>query len=284
MDKIVINNANIDYRQVHLLPKGIRSIHRKYGLWICKFCRGHSYGPHRPDGIPFRYFEFYDLSHMFDGDGWYVVADGKIREVEKGSGILVTPGFKHKYSGNRKPYIEDAISFYGPLADYLFNCGIIKNGIVKIGTGRRLLSIIELALDNAKDSQIKANLELQKLLIDLYFENKSSLISENPAFMQLIEEIKKSPEKYWNLEAMADFCGLSISQLNRIFQKETGMTSKNYIDNFKMQLASEMLAKNTMTVKDIATKLGYSDPYHFSRRFKEIKGFSPQKYKDRFLK
>ncbi len=221
---------------------------------------------------------------MFDGRGWYSSPDGEIQEVEKGDGILVTPGFKHKYGGYEELYIEDAISFYGPVADYLFNSGIIKNGILKIGKVRRLLPIIELALDNSEDSQIKANMELQKLLADLYFENKNSGVSENPAFEQLLEEIKKFPGKYWSLEEMTDFCSLSASQLTRIFKAKTGMTSKNYIDNLRMQLASEMLAVKYRTVKEIAADLGYPDPYHFSRRFKELKGFSPLQYKEKFLR
>jgi len=52
------------------------------------------------------------------------------------------------------------------------------------------------------------------------------------------------------------------------------MTSKNYIDSLKMQLASEMLAVKNKTVKEIAGELGYTDPYYFSRRFKELTGFS----------
>lgn len=284
MDKIVTNNANIDHRPKHSLPKGIRLIHRKYGLWICKFCRESVSGPYNPETTFFRHFEFYDLSHMFDGQGWYSSSDGKIQEVKKGEGILVTPGFKHKYGGYNERYMEDAISFCGPVADHLFNSGIIKNGILKIGKARRLLPIIELALDSSEDSQIKANMELQKLLVDLHFENKSTGTSENPAFEQLIEEIKKFPGKYWTSDLMTDFCNLSISQLNRMFKKKTGMTSKNYIDNLKMQLASEMLAGNARTVKEIAEELGYPDPYHFSRRFKELKGFSPQKYKEMFLR
>jgi len=290
MDKNAAGNIDVDHRTIHAfskehsLPRGIQAIHRNYGLWICKFCRENAGRPVDPDNMPLRHFEFYDLSHMFDGRGWYCSSDGRIQEVEKGDGILVAPGFKHKYGGYEELYIEDAISFYGPVADHLFNSGIIKNGILKIGKVRRLLPIIELALDNSEDSQIRANMELQKLLVDLYFENKNSGSPENPAFEQLLEEIKELPGKYWSLEEMTDFCSLSASQLTRIFKAKTGMTSKNYIDNLKMQLASEMLAVKHRTVKEIAAELGYPDPYHFSRRFKELKGFSPQIYKERFLR
>ena len=283
MDKIVMNNATIEHPAGNNLPRGIRPIHRKYGLWICKFCREGVGQPVLPDSMPYRHFDFYDLSYMFDGHGWYSDSDGKIKEVEKGQGILVAPGFRHKYGGFNANYVEDAVSFWGPVADHLFNAGVIKNGILKIGRARRLLPIIELALDNSWDSQIKANVELQKFLSDLYFENKSATDQENPEFARLIEEIKKAPERYWGLDQMTDFCGMSASQLNRIFRKQTGMTSKNYIDSIKMQLASEMLSENSKTVREIADRLGYPDPYHFSRRFKEMKGYSPQKYRELFL-
>lgn len=51
---------------------------------------------------------------------------------------------------------------------------------------------------------------------------------------------------------MTDFCNLSASRLTRIFREQTGMTSKNYIDSLKMQLASEMLAVKNKTVKEIS--------------------------------
>lgn len=284
MDKIATSNASIEHPANHLFPKGMKPIHRKYGLWICKFCRDSHGKPTEPDSLPLRHFDFYDLSHMFDGHGWYTEADGKIREVEKGDGILVSPGFRHKYGGLNADYVEDAISFCGPVADNLFNAGVMKNGILRIGRARRLLSIIELALDSSWDSQIKANMELQTLLTDLYFENKSAVKEENPEFSRLLNEIKKSPERYWGLDQMSDFCGLSISQLNRIFKKQTGMTSKNYIDSIKMQLAAEMLTENTRSIREIAEKLGYPDQYHFSRRFKELKGYAPQIYRELFLR
>jgi len=284
MDKIAMNNAINYLPAIHPLPKGIRDVHRRYGLWICKFIRGNAARPTAPKSLPLRRFEFYDLSHMYDGCGWFCAGDGKLKEVKKGDGILVAPGFQHNYGGLKEAYVEDAISFCGPLADYLLETGIIKSGIFRIGKARRLLSVIELALDHSDNAQIMANIELQKLLMDLYLENKNLVQNKDAVFEQLLGEIRKAPGKYWSLDVMTEFCNISISQLNRLFKKETGMTSKNYIDSIRMDIAAEMLASSTASIKQIAKELGYPDPYHFSRRFKEIKGYAPMQYKELFLR
>ena len=286
MDKKVNINANTDTSKVHQLPKGMRQIHQRYGLWICKFSRNQSAPPSRPDDLPFRHFEFYDLSHMFDGKGWYCAAgDGVIRDVGKGDGILVSPGFKHKYGGDAAPYVEDAISFLGPLADFLRDSGVMRDGVMRIGNARRLLPIIELAGDNSNDAQIKANFELQKLLVELYFENKSQ---GNPPSDRVIEalvaEIRKHPQRNWAIDEMAEFCNMSPSQFKRLFKGMTGMTAKGYIDQFKTQLAVEMLASRAKSINEIAAEVGYADPYHFSRRFKQLTGYAPATYRRLFCR
>jgi AraC-like DNA-binding protein len=220
---------------------------------------------------------------MIDGDGWYCSRDEKITEVAPGSGILVSPGYLQKYGGLNKNYTEDAISFCGPIADYMFNAGIIKNGILKMGNARSLLSIIELASDNTEDSQLKANIALQNLLIELFFENKKQISdSKDVIFEQLINEIRKKPEKWWTIESMAEYCNLSKTQFNRIFKIKSGMTPKNYIDNLKMNIAAEKLSSSDKTIRKISEELGYVDQFHFSRRFKQLKEYSPQTYRDLF--
>ena len=86
------------------------------------------------------------------------------------------------------------------------------------------------------------------------------------------------------LDVMTEFCNISVSQLNRLFKQETGLTAKNYIDSIRMDIATEMLVSSSTTVRQIAKELGYPDPYHFSRRFKELKGYAPMRYKELFLR
>ncbi len=281
MDNSIINNANIkhDGCSVHRMPEGRQDIHEKYGLWICRYGRDGSSPPRKPPNEP-RFFEFYCISHLIKGCGWYWVPGRPLEVFEEGKAVLVTPRFIHCYSGHDTSYVEDTICFTGPIADSLFKTGIIKDSIIEIGKARRLLPIIEKASDPSRNSQIQANIELQHLLVDLFFENKSIHGREKyPYLKNLIEEIKNSREKGWTVSAMAEFCNLSEAQFRRVFFAYTGTSPKEYMDRLKIMQAAETLSNSTDSIANIANQFGYPDPFHFSRRFKQITGLAPEKYR-----
>ena len=57
------------------------------------------------------------------------------------------------------------------------------------------------------------------------------------------------------------------------------MSPKSYMERLKMQRAIEMLVGGREPVAEIGRKLSYSDPFHFSRRFKMVTGMSPADYR-----
>ncbi len=251
---------------------------RRYGLWINNFCRGGRDAGQRPEDMPFRRFPFYNISHCYERGAWLLLEGSKVQTVEKGCSIFLAPGAAHKYQAFEGDlYVEDAISFAGPVADALLDSGVFRTGIMKLGEARRLLPIIELAIENTEDSQLKASLAIQNLLVETYFSNKKEPGSKGVHRLdQLMAEIRSDAGKWWSVESMAEYCNLSAIQFNRLFKARTGMTPKSYIDSFKMQMAVEMLSAPSLPIGEIASRLGYVDQYHFSRRFKQLKGRSPQ--------
>ena len=205
---------------VHRIPRGIQAIHKNYGLWIlstgnCKtaidsFIRTRQ-----------RYFEFFSLSHMYKGKGALWVFPDENQKVDEGDCILMPPLVVNRYGGvDGGAYEEDSICFTGPLADMLYRSGIIKSGVFKLGKGRELLSIQKMASDPAKDSQINANIALQNLLIDIYNKNReleSGKLSSQSTIQPLIQKLKKEIHRWWTVEEMAEFCGLSKDQFRRVF-------------------------------------------------------------------
>ena len=81
---------------------------------------------------------------------------------------------------------------------------------------------------------------------------------------------------------MAELCNLSENQFRRVFNQHTGMSPKRYVDKLRMQQACEILSSTVSPIAEVAHQFGYSDPYHFSRRFKDIIGLSPENYRNSY--
>lgn len=285
MDKNRMNDDEKITAHVHRLPNVAKQeIHKQYGLWIMV---GSSSGVSSTDSYrkcaP-RYFEFYAISHMYSGHGRLWLEPDFEQEVNAGECILITPGTLNRYGGVGECYIEDTINFNGPVADMLMRAGIISNGVFPLGGIRRLLPIIELMRDPAVNSQIRANIELQRLLIDIHLEKCSSSQEEYPLLEQLLDHLKENPQKWWTVSEMAEMCNLSCDQLRRVFFQRTGVNPKLYLDRLKLNKAAELLTGSKSSIAEIAEQFGYVDQYHFSRRFKALLGMSPKRYRETVLR
>lgn len=264
-----------------------RPFHDQYGLCIM-WCHRHGGDQYSNAStrqwLQKRYFtNFYNISHLIVGHGWLYLENSARRDFNAGDGVIMLPRVIHDYSAY-DTYCEDCLAFAGPIADHLAACGIIKPEILHIGKMRRLLPIIELAADPGKNSQIKANLQLQNLLTELYFENlDSDQKFRCLSFDKLLHIVRKRPEKWWTVGELAELAGLSVNHFIREFRNYSGATPKNYIDTMKINLAAEDLRRFDKPIAAIARDYGYKDVYHFSRRFKKIVGISPGFYRKSFI-
>ena len=138
---------------------------------------------------------------------------------------------------------------------------------------------MELLRDPAANSQIQANIEFQKLLVDLYLAKCSRREDDYPLLERLLIELKENPRRWWTVREMAEMCNLSDDQLRRIFLRRTGVAPKLYADRLKLNQAASLLTDSEKSVAEIAAEFGYMDQYHFSRRFKAVMGMSPTRYR-----
>lgn len=79
------------------------------------------------------------------------------------------------------------------------------------------------------------------------------------------------------LDSVASQIYLNSTYLSELFKSETGMNFKDYILEKRMTLAGELL-RTPLKISEIAARVGYSDPKHFSKSFKKYTGISPKDY------
>lgn len=277
-----MDNSNTLYDEseidIHPLTREMRQVHKEYGLMIT----GMGSGTSEAEGFlhcPKRYFEFYSISHCRNGKGRLWLEPNYEVDILPGQCVIMPPNQINRYGGHDAPYHEDMVTFFGPVADRLFKSGIIGCGVFEFGSVRRLIRIGELIADPARDSQLEANIELQRIIFDIWQSNRLNSQKKDDPITLLQKEIRKNLRRWWSVTEMAEFCCIGSEQFRRRFYKQTGMRPKEYIDQTKMHRATELLGLKSHNIAEIAEQLGYPDQFHFSRRFKAVIGLSPSQYR-----
>lgn len=81
------------------------------------------------------------------------------------------------------------------------------------------------------------------------------------------------------LDDLVEHTGFSPSHLSRLFHDHIGISPMQYVTRQRMTRAATLLEVSTLNIAEIAHSVGYSDPYHFSRRFKQATGYAPTHYR-----
>lgn len=84
-----------------------------------------------------------------------------------------------------------------------------------------------------------------------------------------------------SVEDIADNCGLNRSYFGKIFKEAVGKTPQEFLLNYRMTKAAELLKLTRLSIGDISNAVGYDNQLHFSRAFKNIYGVSPREWRNR---
>lgn len=86
-------------------------------------------------------------------------------------------------------------------------------------------------------------------------------------------------EEKVSLSTLTEVLDVSKSYLSRIFRQTVGTSVNQFILDIKMKQACYYLKDTNLAVHQIASRLGYDDPYYFSRIFKKVVGSSPRVFR-----
>ena len=119
---------------------------------------------------------------------------------------------------------------------------------------------------------------LQSMLLSLSDEQSSPEMESGDLQMEEIRLMLDSdPEGNHVISDLARACGMSAAHFSRRFKRHAGVSAKEYQLQSRMRFARHMLQNSGASVKEVASRLGYSDAFVFSRQFKKVWGVSPSK-------
>lgn len=104
---------------------------------------------------------------------------------------------------------------------------------------------------------------------------------------QCVEFVLAFIEKNFNnreictLSSIAKQLYFSPIYLNRIFKKETGYTVYQYIIVYRISAACSLLSNRNMSIAEVARCVGFDDPAHFTKIFRQHMNVPPTLYNKR---
>jgi len=91
----------------------------------------------------------------------------------------------------------------------------------------------------------------------------------------VLRAMRAEPARHWDVEQAAQIAAMSRSSFVRRFTAHFGCSPIRMLVRVRIEAAKTLLIENRMTIKQVASHLGFQSVHHFTRTFGRIAGLSP---------
>ena len=105
------------------------------------------------------------------------------------------------------------------------------------------------------------------------------LLRDSARIKSMLQFIHEHYGESITMEQISSNAMISTSETLRCFRSTIGTTPIQYLKQYRIQKAAELLSSTTMKIADIGAQCGFQDMSYFSKIFREQKGMSPTDYR-----
>ncbi len=226
----------------------------------------------------------YCIQYVISGSG-VIICNNRIYTVSAGDTFLLPAGKDQIYYSNPDNRFERIwINFKGKLADSLIDVYGLKDTVVYKGLNSfDPLEEIQKTCKEISDPEVykKETAVLFFKLIQFLSENAAPYVNEPKTVEEIRLYLDLNAMNNLSLNDIAKHFSMSKEHIIRVFKKTYNITPHQYILQSKIRMAMIMLKTTEDSIANIAERLSFSDPHHFSEAFKTLVGIRPSIYRKR---
>ena len=231
----------------------------------------------------------YALIYLLQGAGIYQDVNSPRIPVSEGDMILIFPEIGHTYGPTIKQnWNEIHFVFDGPVFKLWRDKGILSpdKPVFHLGPHKEWYEIFQKVIlpknSHNPEEPLKALGRFIQLLNTILAKNQNI-----PASYERHEWLSKSQhllsfhnDSGWlTVQEVASRTGLSYDNFRKLFSTHTGQSPGQFQKRRKIDYACACLYQAELSLKEIASELGFFDEFHFSKTFKKIVGCAPSEYR-----
>jgi len=246
-----------------------------------------------------------EIGCCIGGEGEFVFSDKKYT-VEQGDIFIATQLEPHIcYTNENNPatfiylfFKPSSIIEFAPvlLKPYIYKPKYFKN---KIPAGSDTASEISRLIQNIHEelktqdlsyvSLVKSYMTQICVMISRHYGNQpademaagsANAVYNFDKICQVTEYIKNNLDKNISLKNISEVFYMSESRLRHLFKEITGVGIKDYITNYRIENAKQLIIETDDPLSCICEKCGFQSVSSFYRAFKDITGYSPAKFRE----
>ncbi|MFC3929006.1 AraC family transcriptional regulator [Streptococcus caprae] len=232
----------------------------------------HSFGPATRKHYLFHY--------IISGKGtFYISGQDKAYNLSAGQGFLIWPDLICSYEADKNdPWAYMWVEFDGLKSEHFLKlAGLSKHQPIfnqtTSPTESPVYQEMNLLLKNhdKRSAFIISHLYLfLNAVIDLSMSQHP--ITHNDITELYIREAVNFIERHYQesitVDDMANHCNLNKHYFSRLFKKELNTSPQQFLIQYRLSKSCELLRNTTLSLHDIAIKVGYSNQFNYSTAFK----------------
>lgn len=236
--------------------------------------------------------DYYLVHTVIEGTGTYRCRD-RLYVLKAGDSFFIFPGELHVYQSDAKePWRYRWIAFRGrKAAAWLQSAGIsAEHPVVNGGVEEALKSAQEIER-SFRDGVWTADWEAGGWLRLAFAAWAMARRPEGPPSRGQTGIAAREADRAarWmeaqlagpvSIGRLAREMGYHRTYLTKMFRKEMGMAPITYLQKLRMERA-KVLLRESLTVEEVASSVGYPDALYFSKSFKKWTGCTPTDYRRR---
>jgi len=226
----------------------------------------YSYGP-----IMRKHYIFH---YVFEGMGTLHI-DGKVYNIFPHQGFLIAPNVLAYYEADyTNPWNYTWVHLDGPKVSEYFTASnlTLENPVF-------IPSFQSNDIDNIM-SQLLKNHSRELYCIGKVYELFDCILMQSTKKIQtpidaklnylkkIIDYISIKYSEPIHMNDIANACGLERSYMTRLFKEATNQTPFDYLCNYRMNKACQLLKETTVSIQNIAYAVGYGDTFAFWRIYR----------------
>jgi len=230
------------------------------------------------------------ILYCIDGQAKLETQEG-VFDVKGGDLVMLPCGVPHAYQAdNEAPWSIYWTHFLGEEAGMLMD-GLGWSGAspihsigvrpVLVSGFRQIIELMNSTSEYSMEAFIHAGSHLRNMLTYLIMITSGAVRkSVDKQFLERVDTLMQDHiDSRLTLEILARHTGMSKSHFCHKYRTLAGQSPMDRFTCLKMQKACLLLDTSMARVAEIASQIGYEDPYYFSRIFKKIQGCSPRQYR-----